>query len=411
MAGFEGEIAASRSAARRLAAAIETHRVRAPVFGRIGDALPLSRGAYVAEGQRVATIIPEGGLIAVGEFDPAATVGRIRAGQHAVVRLDGFPWTRFGTAPATVTRVASEVRDGRVRAPLGDLDDVLLAFGSALVRTELDGRPALFALVGRRGLHLRLIAPDFREVRVPVARMRDLIAGHLERTAAGQVDRVIERVGIPAERRGIVRRAMLRERLGSVPIAGLWTLRLPPEASLHRHLADAHAYRRLALTVLLLASVFSLEILGWILIGSAVLEGQLNLGWLAAWTLLMLTMVPARAVGEWIAGTLSIDLAAFLKGRLLAGALRFDVDAVRREGAGQLLGRVIEGQAFEAVAIGGGLATLTGSSRSGWPSGSWPRARAAVSSSCSSPVGSSWRASWRCGPGTVRPNGPPIVSP
>ncbi|MCW1842522.1 HlyD family secretion protein [Prosthecomicrobium hirschii] len=119
VAGFEGDIAASRNAARRLAVAIETHRVRAPVSGRIGDALPLSRGAYVAEGQRVATVIPEGGLIAVGEFDPAATVGRIRAGQHAVVRLDGFPWTRFGTVSATVTRVASEVRDGRVRVEFG----------------------------------------------------------------------------------------------------------------------------------------------------------------------------------------------------------------------------------------------------------------------------------------------------
>lgn len=247
-----------------------------------------------------------------------------------------------------------------VETPLGDLDYVLQAFGPALVRTELDGRPVVFAVVGRRGSGLCLIAPDLREVRVPVARLRALIAGRLEQTAADHVDRVIERAGIPAERRGIVRSAMLRERLGSVPVAGLWTLRLPPEASLHRHLADAHAYRRLTLTVALLASVFGLEILGWMLIGTAVLEGQLNLGWLAAWTLLMITMVPARAVGEWIGGALSIDLATALKGRLLSGALRFDVDAVRREGAGQLLGRVIEGQAFEAVAIGGGLATLTG---------------------------------------------------
>jgi membrane fusion protein (multidrug efflux system) len=34
------------------------------------------------------------------------------------MRLDGFPWTQYGTIAATVTSVASEVRDGRVRVEL-----------------------------------------------------------------------------------------------------------------------------------------------------------------------------------------------------------------------------------------------------------------------------------------------------
>jgi membrane fusion protein (multidrug efflux system) len=34
------------------------------------------------------------------------------------LRLDGFPWTQFGSLAATVTRVASEARDGQVRVEL-----------------------------------------------------------------------------------------------------------------------------------------------------------------------------------------------------------------------------------------------------------------------------------------------------
>jgi membrane fusion protein (multidrug efflux system) len=34
------------------------------------------------------------------------------------LRLDGFPWTEYGSIGATVTHVGSEVRDGRIRVEL-----------------------------------------------------------------------------------------------------------------------------------------------------------------------------------------------------------------------------------------------------------------------------------------------------
>jgi membrane fusion protein (multidrug efflux system) len=33
-------------------------------------------------------------------------------------RLDGFPWAQYGTPAATVTRVATEARDGAIRVEL-----------------------------------------------------------------------------------------------------------------------------------------------------------------------------------------------------------------------------------------------------------------------------------------------------
>ena len=94
---------------------MEQHRIRAPVAGRLGDVAPLRVGEYVAAGQKLATVIPAGELIVVADFEPAAVLGRVRPGQAAQLRLDGFPWTQYGSVAATVSRVAGEIRDKHIR--------------------------------------------------------------------------------------------------------------------------------------------------------------------------------------------------------------------------------------------------------------------------------------------------------
>ena len=92
-------------------------RVTAPVAGRLGEVSPLQVGAFVREGERIASIVPAGDVRAVAEFAPPA-LGRIQKGQVARVRLDGFPWTQYGRVDAVVTGVATETRDQRVRVEL-----------------------------------------------------------------------------------------------------------------------------------------------------------------------------------------------------------------------------------------------------------------------------------------------------
>jgi hypothetical protein len=57
-------------------------------------------------------------LRVVANFDPPAALGRIRPGQHAQLRLDGFPWAQYGSVSATITSVASEIRDGSIRVEM-----------------------------------------------------------------------------------------------------------------------------------------------------------------------------------------------------------------------------------------------------------------------------------------------------
>jgi membrane fusion protein (multidrug efflux system) len=102
----------------RLNYEIERRRVRAPVDGVIGEALNLRVGAVVADGDRLGSIVPEGRLLIVAHYPAQSAFGRIRAGQPATLRLDGFPWAEFGTVSATVAEVGREVRDGKVRVEL-----------------------------------------------------------------------------------------------------------------------------------------------------------------------------------------------------------------------------------------------------------------------------------------------------
>jgi multidrug resistance efflux pump len=115
---LDAQATIGRSAARRLQNEIDRRVLRAPVSGRLGEAAPLRAGSVVSEGEKIGAIIPDGRLIVVAQFAPPDALGRIRPGQHAQLRLDGFPWTQYGAVQAEVTRVASEVRDGAVRVEL-----------------------------------------------------------------------------------------------------------------------------------------------------------------------------------------------------------------------------------------------------------------------------------------------------
>jgi adhesin transport system membrane fusion protein len=122
---LQGEMATSRAAIARIRQTIELHVIRAPVAGQIGDSAPLYPGAYVAEGQRLVSVVPPGELMVVGDFNPGSAMGRIHPGQRATMRLDGFPWAEYGSVDATVSRVASEIHDGIMRveftpAPTGN---------------------------------------------------------------------------------------------------------------------------------------------------------------------------------------------------------------------------------------------------------------------------------------------------
>ena len=103
------------------------------------------------------------------------------------------------------------------------------------------------------------------------------------------------------------------------------------------------------------AAQFALWILSWVIVGRGALQGRTDWGWLTAWALLLATVVPLQLWTTWMQGSVALAVGRLLKERLLVGALRLDPEDIRHQGAGQLLGRVLESDAVESLAIGGGL--------------------------------------------------------
>lgn len=136
LATLDNEADVIRATIARLTAEIDKHIIRAPVAGRLGEIAPLRTGGYVAEGQKLATVVPSGEVQILADFDPTSALGRLNPGQSARMRLKGFPWAQYGTISATVSRVASEIRDDLVRVELS-VDTATLP--STLIRHGLAG--------------------------------------------------------------------------------------------------------------------------------------------------------------------------------------------------------------------------------------------------------------------------------
>jgi ATP-binding cassette subfamily B protein len=243
-----------------------------------------------------------------------------------------------------------------VEFPLPDLEPGLLK-ACPMVHALQAGRELRFLLLLKaKAGAVVLIGPDLRLHWRPVAAIRAAATAQIEAPLIHDLDQLMETAEVAPGRREQVRSAMMRERLAAKMIGGCWILRLPATAPFLAQLAHAGLIHRLGWVIALLTAVYLVEIVGWALIGAAALDGRLDLAWLVAWLLLLVSNLPLRLGAGWLNATFGLDLGRILKQRLLAGALNMDIDALRHQGAGQLLGRVMESQALETLALNGGMA-------------------------------------------------------
>jgi multidrug resistance efflux pump len=123
----ESQMSTDQATIKRMQYEIGVRRIAASVSGQIGEVTEQHPGTFVQTGAKLGAIIPEGGLKVVAYFPPESALGRIQPGQPALLRLDGFPWGRYGSLAAAVTTVAGEAKDGRVRVELQLLRDQVVA--------------------------------------------------------------------------------------------------------------------------------------------------------------------------------------------------------------------------------------------------------------------------------------------
>ena len=124
-------------ARRRLA----HHRITAPVDGVVQNVGGLADGSFVRQGDRLMAVVPVGGGVEIRVYVRNRDVGFVMAGQEAIVKIDAFPFTRYGTAEGVVEGVSLDaVRDaGESGAP----EDVPAEYSAGYLARIALARPAL----------------------------------------------------------------------------------------------------------------------------------------------------------------------------------------------------------------------------------------------------------------------------
>jgi ATP-binding cassette subfamily B protein len=250
------------------------------------------------------------------------------------------------------------IEANQVQTPVPEMPELLRAGGPAIFPLMIFDIPGVLLLVGWRRGKPRLLGPDLRIRPCDPEHLRGVICWPREGPLVPEITRLVRATGIDPAREPQVRAAMLREQLAQWQIERIWVLRLPPSASFWKQLSRAGAFRKIGAMTAIFALSYVAEIAGWALIGSAALGGSFDLGWFAAWLLLIGTMIPLQTLGGWWSATLALDAGRLLKSRLMAGAVRMSSDSVKRQGVGQLLSRVVESQALESLSLNGGMALL-----------------------------------------------------
>jgi ATP-binding cassette subfamily B protein len=341
---------------RRDADVLDAHAWPAHRLGEALEALA-SRTGLLPRGARAAgSILTNSGLNIWGFGAPSAPFA-----PNPVPPPLGTEHWNVETAGHWITGAADYlgVEAEPVELAYRDAHAAVARLGPALLMLPSDSGLRFLAVLPGKGRTTTLLGPNHSVERIDSAIVADRLCKPFEEPLANAIDRVLDHAQISSRKRLRARRSLFLGRLGSVVLPGIWFLRLPMAASFPEHAKRLRLGRRMAGFVGAQVAASVVLVLAWMVLGRSILNDQAEFDRLVAAGLLLLTSIPLKFLATWTFGRLSIDLGAFLKQRLLTGALAFDVDELRKEGAGVLLSRVIESEMVEVLGLRGSLLLFT----------------------------------------------------
>lgn len=95
-------------------------RLYAPVDGTVAQMAVNTKGQVVTTAQALLTLVPSDGSIEVEALIQNKDVGFVREGQEVSVKVEAFPFTRFGTLRGSVAHISHDAMDEREAGTLAD---------------------------------------------------------------------------------------------------------------------------------------------------------------------------------------------------------------------------------------------------------------------------------------------------
>ena len=110
--------------------------ITTPIAGVVQGSRVTTIGQVVTVGEEIMRIVPDGSKLEIEAYLPNKDIGFVQTGQEAVIKIESFPYTRYGTLRGTVARVATDAipqpeADATERSPAGAQRDTNIAGGQS----------------------------------------------------------------------------------------------------------------------------------------------------------------------------------------------------------------------------------------------------------------------------------------
>jgi len=110
--------------------------LKAPVAGTVQQLAAHTEGGVVTEAQPLMVIVPDGAQVTAEVTLENKDIGFVNTSQEATIKLETFPYTRYGTVNATVKTVTADAVNDEKR---GAIFPVTLNLNNTTI--DVDGRP------------------------------------------------------------------------------------------------------------------------------------------------------------------------------------------------------------------------------------------------------------------------------
>ena len=250
------------------------------------------------------------------------------------------------------------IKAEKVMVQYDGIENLLKKAPPAIFLIQKDNQPFLLIVLNSKGEMLEVLGNDLIKYKLSNKIICSLFCRKIETPVLEEIDELLDDAGITQRQKFKARQILLKERIGKKWIGDCWIVRQSLSETMRQ---QAHHARVSARTILLVFSYlvyYCLWLFSWWLIGKGVLQGHIDLTWLIAWGLTLLTLVPLKMAIRWLQGILSIKVGCLIKQKLFHGALNLNPDSIRHQGIGQLMGKVAESEKLETLAINGGSVGL-----------------------------------------------------